>query len=71
MRQNKQTRIEHITFTMKVVPNTALETRFIKMHPSMDPDATCDVQTYRNAWAENYSVLEPPATNSDAKKKMG
>ena len=36
----------------------------------MDPDATCDVQIRRNAWAENCSVLEPSTANSDAKDMM-
>ena len=36
----------------------------------MDPDATCDVQTRRKAWAQDCSVFEPPAANSDAKETM-
>ena len=47
--RRKSGRIEHTTFTMKAVPNAALETCFIEMHPSMDPDATCHAQTPRNA----------------------
>ena len=53
---------------MKAVSNTAVDTCFIEMHPSMDLDDTCDVQTCRNAWAENCSVLEPPAANTHAKE---
>ena len=57
---------------MKAVPNAALATCFIERHPSMDPDATCDVQIRRKAWAKNCSVLvlEPPAANSVAKDMM-
>jgi len=62
--------MEHTTFIMKAVPNEALATCSIERHPSMDPDATCDVQICRKAWAENCSVLEPPAANSDAKDMM-
>lgn len=69
-RRRKSTRIEHTTITMEAVPNAALATCFIEIHPSLDPNATCDVHTPRNAWAENCIVLEPPAANSDAKELM-
>ena len=47
--RRKSGRIEHTTFTMKAVPSTALNPCFIEMHPSMDPDATGNVHTRRNA----------------------
>jgi len=68
--KRKSGRIEHTIFTMQALPNAALATCFIEMHPSMDPDVTCDVQTRRNAWAQSCSVLEPPAANSDAKEMI-
>jgi len=69
-RRRKSGKIEHTTFIMEAVPNEALATCFIERHPSMDPDATCDVHIRRNALAENCSVLEPPAANPDAKDMM-
>ena len=68
--RRKSGRIEHTTFIMKAVPNAALATCFIERHPSMDPDATCDVQIRRKAWAQNCSVLELPTANFDAKDMM-
>ena len=53
---------------MKAVSNATLKTCFSAMHPSMHPDATCDVQTHKRSG--NYSVFEPPAANSDAKEMM-
>ena len=69
-RRRKSGKLEHTTFTMKAVPNEALATCFIQRHPSMDPDATCNVQIRKKAWAQDCSVLEPPAANSDAKDMM-
>jgi len=55
----KSGRIEHITITVRVLPNEPLQLCFMEMEPSLDFNVTCDVQMSKNALPETCSVLEP------------
>ena len=66
----KSGRIEHITITVRVLPNEPLRLRFMGMEPSLVPDVTCDVQMSKNALPETCSVLEPRGADAFCRKTM-
>jgi len=66
----KSGRIEHITITVRVLPNEPLRICFMGMESSLDTDVTCDVQMSKNALPETCSVLEPRGADAFCQETM-
>jgi len=62
--------IEHITITVRVLPNEPLWLCFMGMESSLDPNVTCDVQKSKNILPEACSVLGPCGADGLSRETM-